>query len=91
MSVPDLCARLAEPRLLEALADSPIVLIHGPRHSGKTTLARSFGERRGYSYLSFDDDVVRNAAKSDPAGFVDDLPARAILDEVQRVPAIFRR
>lgn len=84
-----LYARLAEPRLLEALGDSPVVLIHGPRQSGKTTLARSLGERRGYSYLSFDDDVVRNAAQSDPAGFVDDLAARAILDEVQRVPAIF--
>ncbi len=89
MSAPSLYARLAEPRLLEALGDSPVVLIHGPRQSGKTTLARSLGERRGYSYLSFDDDVVRNAAESDPAGFVDDLPARAILDEVQRVPAIF--
>ncbi|MBM3523587.1 MAG: ATP-binding protein, partial [Alphaproteobacteria bacterium] len=89
MSAPGLYARLAEPRLLEALGDSPVVLIHGPRQSGKTTLARSLGERRGYSYLSFDDDVVRNAAESDPVGFVDDLSARAILDEVQRVPAIF--
>jgi predicted AAA+ superfamily ATPase len=32
--------RFAEPRLTEALADSPIVLIHGPRQCGKTTLAR---------------------------------------------------
>lgn len=84
-----LYARLAEPRLLEALGDSPVVLIHGPRQSGKTTLARSLGERRGYGYLSFDDEVVRSAAEADPTGFVDELPARAILDEVQRVPAIF--
>ena len=81
--------RYAEARLLEALADSPAVLIHGPRQCGKTTLARLVGERLGYEYLSFDDDVARGSAQADPAGFVADLPERAILDEVQRVPALF--
>ncbi len=32
--------RLLAPRVREALADTPVVLIHGPRQSGKTTLAR---------------------------------------------------
>lgn len=81
--------RYAEPRLIEALADSPVVLIHGPRQSGKTTLAQRVGEPRGYTYISFDDDVARGAAEADPMGFVADLPERAILDEVQRVPALF--
>lgn len=81
--------RYAEPRLTEALADSPVVLIHGPRQSGKTTLAQVVGDRASYAYLSFDDDVARGAAEADPAGFVADLPERAILDEVQRVPALF--
>ena len=81
--------RYAEARLLEALGDSPAVLIHGPRQCGKTTLARLVGERLGYEYLSFDDDVARGSAQADPAGFVADLPERAILDEVQRVPALF--
>jgi hypothetical protein len=81
--------RLAEPRLLEALADSPVVLIHGPRQCGKTTLAQAVGARLGYAYFSFDDDVLRAAALTDPAGFVDDLPEHAILDEIQRVPALF--
>ena len=81
--------RYAEPRLTEALADSPVVLIHGPRQCGKTTLARVVGERMGYAYVNFDDDVARGAAEADPAGFVSDLPERTILDEVQRVPALF--
>jgi len=81
--------RFVAPRLRESLADSPVVLIHGPRQSGKTTLARAVGERRGYRYYSFDDDVARAAAERDPTGFVADLPRRAILDEVQRVPALF--
>lgn len=77
------------PRLREALADTPAVLVHGPRQSGKTTLAREVGGRRGYAYLSFDDDGLLQAARHDPVGFVSRLPARTILDEVQRVPEIF--
>ncbi len=89
MSEASLYPRYAEPRLTEALADSPVVLIHGPRQCGKTTLARVVGERMGCLYVSFDDDVARDAALADPAGFVADLPERTILDEVQRVPELF--
>src|SRR5437660_3807668 len=81
--------RLAEPRLVEALEDSPVVLIHGPRQCGKTTLARKVGEARGYGYFSFDDDVALAAAQADPVGLVADLPDRAVLDEVQRAPGLF--
>ena len=82
-------ARLAEPRLLEALEDTPAVLIHGPRQCGKTTLAQRVGADRAYAYFSFDDDVTLAAALADPIGFVQDLPERVILDEVQRAPGIF--
>ena len=44
---------------------------------------------RGYSYLSFDNDVVRAGAEADPIGFIADLPDRVVLDEVQRVPGLF--
>lgn len=74
---------------MAALGDSPVVLVHGPRQCGKTTLARAVGEARGYQYFTFDEDVVRLAADADPAGFVDRLPDKVILDEIQRVPAIF--
>lgn len=81
--------RYLAPRLREALRDTPAVLIHGPRQCGKTTLARMVGESRGYRFVSFDDDALRAAARRDPVGFVAALPARSILDEVQRVPEIF--
>jgi len=88
--VPDpLYSRFAEARLVEALADSPVVLIHGPRQSGKMTIARMAAEPRGFAYLSFDDEVALEAALAEPVGFVADLPDRAILDEVQRVPRVF--
>lgn len=81
--------RLAEARLAEALTDTPVVLVHGPRQCGKTTLARMVGDRTGHAYFTFDDAATLSAAQSDPTGFVDDLPGRAILDEVQRVPLLF--
>lgn len=81
---PALYHRFAEQRLTDALTDSPVVLVHGPRQCGKTTLARMVGEPAGYAYLSFDAEGDRAAAEADPAGFVAELPARVILDEVQR-------
>ncbi|MCY4079102.1 MAG: ATP-binding protein [Caldilineaceae bacterium] len=98
--------RFIERRLAEALEDSPVVLIQGPRQCGKTTLAqlvgtseyssernRSSSLRSGrdadYTYFSFDNEVIRAGAEADPLGFVAELPDRVILDEVQRVPALF--
>ncbi|MBL7649652.1 MAG: ATP-binding protein [Candidatus Hydrogenedentes bacterium] len=90
MDSPATYTRLIEPRLLESLEDSPVVLIDGPRQCGKTTLARQVGQRLGYAYFSFDDDAMLAAALSDPVGFIDDLPQKVVLDEVQRAPELFR-
>lgn len=81
--------RYIRPRLADALADSPVVLVHGPRQCGKTTLVRLVGDELGFAYLTFDDDVQRAAAQADPVGYVADLPERTVLDEVQRVPGLF--
>lgn len=81
--------RFAVAALTEALGDSPVVLVHGPRQCGKTTLARELGTRHGYDYLTFDNDATRAAAQADPVGFIDGLSERSILDEVQRVPSLF--
>jgi hypothetical protein len=89
MPADHLYPRFAQPGLVEALADTPVVLIHGPRQCGKTTLAQVVGKMKDYAYFSFDDDVTLAAAKADPVGFVADLPERVILDEVQRAPGIF--
>src|SRR3990170_2119176 len=89
MKKPPIFPRYIRPRLLEALADTPAVLIHGPRQCGKTTLAQLIGEELGYRYFTFDDAAVLAAAREDPVGFVARLPERAVLDEVQRVPTLF--
>src|SRR5438105_477849 len=85
----ELYPRFIRPRLTEALTDTPVVLVHGPRQCGKTTLAREVGNAGGYAYITFDDDVMLASAQADPMGFVADLPDRVVLDEVQRMPEIF--
>jgi uncharacterized protein len=78
-------------QVLSALADTPVVFVQGPRQAGKTTLVQSL-RNHGYAaeYRTLDDAAVLAAARSDPDGFVDSLPAQVILDEVQRAPDLFR-
>jgi uncharacterized protein len=76
--------RFVERRAKEALSDTPVVLIVGPRRAGKTTLVRKMGEA-GRTYITLDDQTVLAAAQSDPAGFIRGLD-QAIIDEIQRAP-----
>mgnify|MGYP003114892209 FL=1 len=76
--------RFVERQAEEALSDTPVVLIVGPRRAGKTTLVRKMGEA-GRTYITLDDQTVLDAAQSDPAGFIRGLD-KAIIDEIQRAP-----
>ena len=89
MTESPLYERFLRKPLEEALEDTPVVLIHGPRQCGKTTLARMVGDAAGYEHITFDDDVQLAAAAADPVRFAADLPHKTILDEVQRVPGLF--
>jgi predicted AAA+ superfamily ATPase len=76
--------------LLQALSDTPAVLVNGARQSGKSTLVQSAElTRGGRQYLTFDDPGVLGAAKRDPNGFIAGLNTRVTLDEVQHVPELF--
>jgi uncharacterized protein len=64
-----------------------VIVLTGPRQSGKTTLAQiSFP---GKPYVSFEDIEIRRRAELDPRGFLNMFPEGAIFDEVQRCPDIF--
>lgn len=71
-----------------ALEDTPVVLVVGPRQSGKTTLVRQLvaGER---SYVTLDEETALQGALSDPVGFVRAFD-RVVIDEVQRAPELLR-
>jgi hypothetical protein len=70
----------------EALADTPVVCVLGPRQSGKTTLVQRAQPER--PYISLDTSNYRRAAEDDPDGFVAGLPSFVTIDEVQHVPAL---
>ena len=76
--------RFIEDRVHEALTDTRVVLVSGPRQSGKTTLARRIAARN-IPFLTLDDKTTLDAASADPVGFVRGLD-RAVIDEIQRVP-----
>ena len=74
-----------------ALADTPVVFLHGARQTGKTTLANALiSDEFPAHYLTLDDASLFAAASQDPAGFLNGLETPVILDEVQLVPELFR-
>src|SRR3990172_7168761 len=85
---PALFDRHMTPALEAALADTPVVLVIGPRQAGKTTLCRLVADRRGARLLSLDDAVTLAAASGDPAGFIAALDEPVVIDEVQKGPAL---
>ena len=74
------------PRLRRLFDQYPIVTVTGPRQSGKTTLARETFPNLPYVNLEALD--TREFAESDPRGFLSQLGAGGIIDEIQRVPQL---
>lgn len=70
-----------------ALQDTPVVLINGPRQSGKTTLVKQYAS--AMPYYTLDDDNLLHAVREDPMGFIERVEC-GIIDEVQRAPALLR-
>lgn len=74
----------------EALGDTPVVLVNGPRQSGKSTLVQQVAAARDASaVVTLDDPATLDALRRDPVGFIGGLGPFAVIDEVQRAPEIF--
>ena len=84
----ELFPRFSADLVTTALKDTPVVMVTGPRQSGKTTLVRDLiaGNRE---FITLDDDTLLAAARNDPTGLVRALD-RTTIDEVQRVPDLLR-
>jgi uncharacterized protein len=78
--------RKIEPVLKTLVAQYPVVLITGPRQSGKTTLCRKVFPDMAYVNLEAPD--VRQFAQDDPRGFLAAYRNGLIIDEIQRVPEL---
>ena len=64
----------------------PVVTVTGPRQSGKTTLARMTFPDLAYVNLEAPDERAR--AEANPRAFLGRLQGGAVLDEIQRAPAL---
>lgn len=73
-----------------ALEDTPVVLVHGPRQVGKSTLAQRVSERSGRrTAVTLDDPEPLALAKQNPGEFLHAFPPPVTIDEVQRAPELF--
>ncbi len=78
--------RQAEKKVKELAKSFKAVIIMGPRQSGKTTLSKMcFPDK---AYVTLENPVTRTFAIEDPEGFLDQHQQGAILDEIQRAPAL---
>ena len=86
MNIAPLFPRQIAPRIAEAMTDTPVVLLAGPRQAGKTTLVRQVA-KNGLRYLTLDDELTLLSAREDPVGMIRSLD-RAVIDEIQRAPQL---
>ena len=68
------------------MADTPVVMIAGPRQAGKTTLVKEMADRN-MQYLTLDEELTLLAARDDPVGLIRERDY-LIVDEVQRAPEL---
>ena len=72
--------------LVLALDRLPVLVLVGPRQSGKSTLVKTLFN--SLPYVNLEGVVERDFATNDPRGFIKQFPNGAVIDEVQRVPNI---
>jgi len=81
--------RQLQASLLNALGDTPVVCLAGASRTGKTTVLQALrAELPAAAWHRFADPATQAAAAADPAGFLEGLPALALLDDLERVPAL---
>jgi predicted AAA+ superfamily ATPase len=83
--------RILEKKLNNTVKTFAATYVSGARQCGKSTLVRHLLSVENTNYITFDTSAVRMAAKKDPDTFINKLPKDKlnIIDEVQRVPAMY--
>ena len=78
--------RKLQAKLEELASYYPVVVVTGPRQSGKTTLCQNtFPDK---AYVSLESLDTRDFAHSDPRGFLAEYRDGAVIDEIQQAPEL---
>jgi uncharacterized protein len=81
--------RRVRSRVLEALADTRIVMVVGARQVGKSTLARDIATSdHPARVINLDNEAARRSAQDDPTGFIAGIDGPVVIDEIQRAPGL---
>lgn len=78
-------ARRLAPVLRERRDDEAVIVLHGPRSVGKSTLLRELAVDLGVNVLDLDELPMRAAVEQDPTLYAS-APAPVLIDEFQHVP-----
>ncbi|MDR2869885.1 MAG: ATP-binding protein [Deferribacteraceae bacterium] len=79
--------RALESVVLKMSRNFPVVLITGPRQTGKTTLLQML-KADGRHYVTLDDPMLRQLAINEPSLFFERNPPPVIVDEIQYAPEL---
>lgn len=79
--------RNVEQKLLKFLEQYPVIMLTGPRQSGKTTLCKMALPH--HPCVSLENPENREYALSDPKGFLAEYPEGLVIDEAQHAPQLF--
>lgn len=82
--------RKIEEKLKFYVKQFPVVVVTGPRQSGKSTLLKHlFVDKKEWQYITLDERGTLERIQSDPDLFVRDISTHCIIDEAQKAPALF--
>jgi hypothetical protein len=79
--------RLLQKTLKQVAKTFPVIVITGPRQSGKSTLLRKVLANKA-SFINMDDPNLRNIISDNPMEYLKSLKLPIVIDEVQYMPEI---
>ncbi len=80
--------RLLEKTIRKVRATFPVIVVTGPRQSGKSTLLKNFPLGKKPTHLSLEDSNLRSLIMEEPLAFLEKQPKPVVLDEIQNLPEI---
>ena len=87
----DYCVRELERKFLKMNSFFKAILVTGARQVGKTTMLKHLAEGTDRTYVSLDNSLARELAKSDPVLFFQTYKPPILIDEVQKAPELFEQ